>query len=67
MAALHRVGVLVERGAVEMREPVRVVGEMAGHPVEQHADAPLRAARRPASANSAGVPKRLVGANRPVG
>ena len=39
VAALQRVGVLVERGAVEMAEAVRIVGEMPGHPVEQHADA----------------------------
>ena len=39
MAALHRVGVLVERGAVEVSEPVRIVGEMPRHPVEQHAEA----------------------------
>ena len=39
MAALLRVGVLVERGAVEMAEAVRIVGKMAGHPVEHHAEA----------------------------
>ena len=39
MLALSRVGVLVERGAVESRETVRVLGEMAGDPVEDHADA----------------------------
>ena len=39
MPALLRIGVLVERGAVEAGKPVRVVGEMAGHPVEQHAEA----------------------------
>ena len=39
MAALQRIGVLVERGAVEMAEAVRIVGEMPGHPVEQHAEA----------------------------
>ncbi|MFK4686340.1 hypothetical protein ABIF39_008097 [Bradyrhizobium diazoefficiens] len=37
--ALQRVGVLVERGAVEAAEPVRIVREVTGHPVEQHADA----------------------------
>jgi hypothetical protein len=38
MAALQRVGVLVERGAVELRKPVRIVGKMPGHPVEQDAE-----------------------------
>ena len=33
--ALPRVGVLVERGAVEPPEPVRVGREMARHPIEQ--------------------------------
>jgi hypothetical protein len=28
----------VESGAVELAKPVRVVGKMAGHPVEQHAE-----------------------------
>src|SRR6185437_4967281 len=37
MAALHRIGVLVERGAVETAESVRIVGEMSGHPVEDDA------------------------------
>ena len=46
MAALHRVGVLVERGAVEMAEPVRIVGEMPRHPVEQHARGPCGGRRR---------------------
>ena len=38
MPALQRVGVLVQRGAVETAEPVRIVGKMAGHPVEPHAN-----------------------------
>ncbi len=37
MAALHRVGVLVQRGAVKVSEPVRIVGKMPRNPVEQHA------------------------------
>ena len=37
--ALPRIGVLVERRAVEAREAVRVLREMPGHPVEDHADA----------------------------
>ena len=34
-----RILVLVERGAVEAGEAVRVLREVAGHPVEDHADA----------------------------
>ena len=30
---------LVKRGAVEMGEAMRIVGEMARHPVQQHAEA----------------------------
>ena len=36
---LARIGVLVERGAVEPREAVRVGGEVAGHPVENQTEA----------------------------
>ena len=36
--AFARIGVLVERAAVEMRQAVRVGGEMRGHPVEDHAE-----------------------------
>ena len=39
MAALHRIGVLVERRAVELAEPMRVLREMAWHPVEDHGKA----------------------------
>ena len=39
LLALARILVLVERRAVEAREPVRVLRKMSGHPVEQHADA----------------------------
>jgi hypothetical protein len=39
VAALQRVGVLVERGAVEMAEAVGIVGKMPGHPVEPHGNA----------------------------
>ena len=38
MEALARVGVLVERRAVEMRQAVRVDGEMRRHPVEDDAE-----------------------------
>ena len=44
MEALARVGMLVERGAVEPGEAVRVGGEVAGHPVQQHTDPFLMAA-----------------------
>ena len=37
--ALARIGVLVERGAVELGQAVPVLREVAGHPVEDHADA----------------------------
>ena len=39
MLALARVGVLVEMRAVEPGERVRILREVAGHPVEDHADA----------------------------
>ncbi len=39
MATLQRVGVLVQRGAIEITEAVGVVGEMPGHPVQQYAEA----------------------------
>ena len=41
--ALARIGVLVERGAVEAREAVLVLRKVARHPVEDHADAGLMA------------------------
>ena len=67
MAALHRIGVLVERRAVELAEPVRIVREMSRHPIENDGRGLRGGRRRPSAAKSAGVPKRLVGANRPVG
>src|SRR4029434_8194251 len=39
MLALPGVGVLVEVGAVEVNEPVRIAREMRRDPVEDHADA----------------------------
>ncbi len=39
MAALQGIGVLKERGAVEMTEAVRIVREMPGHPIEDYAEA----------------------------
>ena len=44
MLALARIGVLVERGAVEVRQAVRVLGKVRRHPVDDHADARLVAA-----------------------
>jgi len=57
MAALHWVGVLIKGGAVEPPKPVRIVGEMAGHPIEQYAEA-LRWQASTSSAKSSGGPKR---------
>jgi hypothetical protein len=34
-----RVGMLVQRGAVELGEAVLILGKVARHPVEEHADA----------------------------
>ena len=39
--ALARIEMLIERGAVEARQPVSVGRKVRGHPVEQHADARL--------------------------
>jgi hypothetical protein len=36
MPALLWIGMLIESGAVEIGEPVRIVGEVPRHPVEQH-------------------------------
>ena len=66
MAALQGVGMLVERGAVEMAEAMGIVGEMPGHPVEQHAK-PSRWQASTSAAKSSGEPNRLVGAYMPVG
>ena len=41
MKALARIGVLVEVRAVEVGQPVLVVGKVRRHPVENHADAVL--------------------------
>ena len=41
LLAAPRVGVLVERGAVEVRERPGVLGEVGGHPVDDDADAGL--------------------------
>src|SRR6202012_2062006 len=39
VTALQRIGVLVQRGAIEMAERMRVVGKMTGYPVQQYAEA----------------------------
>ena len=44
MLALARIGVFIERGSVKMSQPVRVFREVAGNPVDDHADAGLVAA-----------------------
>ena len=41
MLAAARIGVFIQRGAVETRQPVRVLGKVRRHPVEQYADAVL--------------------------
>src|SRR5438270_3514434 len=38
MEPLPRIGVLVEMRAVKARKPVRVIREMGGNPIEQHAN-----------------------------
>ena len=59
--AAARVGVLVQRLAVELRERPLVFREVPGHPVHDHADARLVQAVDQV-AQVVGVPKRLVGA-----
>ena len=54
--AAARVGVLVERGAVEAREREVVAREVRRHPVEDHADAALRAGGRRTARRSSGEP-----------
>src|SRR6266705_1426742 len=39
MAALHRIGMFVNCRAVELTEPVRIVREMPGHPIENDSQA----------------------------
>jgi hypothetical protein len=39
MESFARVGMLVEMGAVEARQAMRVVREMPGYPVDEDADA----------------------------
>src|SRR5208282_2011631 len=44
VAALARVGVLIERRAVKVCQPMRIIGEMAGDPVDDDTDALVMAA-----------------------
>ena len=44
LLAFARVGVFVERGAVEVDQAVSVAREMRGHPIDNYADARLMAA-----------------------
>ena len=67
MVALARVGVLVEMGAVEQPEPVRIVREMARDPIEDDADSGRMRGLDEMRMKSSGVPKRLVGANSDTG
>ena len=55
LLAAAGVGVLVERGAVEAAQRPRVLGEVRGHPVHDHADAGLvqRVDQRPEVVGSA--------------
>ena len=57
---------LVERRSVEPAEPVRIVGKMSRHPIEDHGEAGAVAGIDSAE-KSVGDPNRLVGANSPVG
>ena len=59
--AAPRIGVLVQRGAVEASERELVAREVGGHPVEDHAD-PCSCRRCDEPAQLVGVPKRGVGA-----
>ena len=56
---------LVQRRAVEARQPVRVLRKVAGHPVEDHAEPGLMTGVDE-GLEVLGVPKRLVGAKKPV-
>jgi len=60
------VGVLIECRAVKVCQPTRIGGEMAGDPVDDDA-MPSPWQRSMKSRNSSGEPKRLVGANSPIG
>ncbi|MOA22559.1 hypothetical protein D3C78_1431220 [compost metagenome] len=43
MKAFARIGVFIQRGAVEVRQAIGVAGKMPRHPVEDHVNAgPMR-------------------------
>ena len=44
MLAFAGIGVFVERGSIEIGQPVGVFREMPGHPIDDHADSGLVAA-----------------------
>src|SRR5439155_5368553 len=44
MLTFARVGMLVERGAVEVYQPMRILGKMRGHPIDDDGNAFLMAA-----------------------
>ena len=54
MPALLRIGVLVERGAVEAHEAVRIIREMPRHPIEQYRRARRDGRRRQVLRNRPG-------------
>ena len=63
--ALPRIGVLVERGAVEARQAVRVLRESGPAPSRESRRCRPDGRRRRSSLKSSGGPKRLVGAKKP--
>ena len=65
VAALQGIGVFVERGAVEIAEPMRIVGKCPGTQSSRRRSP--RDAGIDERGKSSGVPNRLVGAYRPVG
>ena len=67
MEALARVVVLVERGAVEARQAVRIGREMRRHPIEDDADAGAVAGIDEAAQSLRAGRSGAVGANRPSG
>lgn len=62
MVALARIGVFVQRRAVEVRRAVGVAGEVPRHPVEDHVDARLMRRRheRPEIGRRAEAPGRRI-------
>ena len=62
-----RVRMLIERGAVEAAKPMRVSGEVPGHPVEDHAEARHVAGIDECAELVWPCPWRIVGAKSPIG